>query len=269
MTTRKIKVLVSGACGKMGTEVVKAVSKEADMEIVALVDICDALELHATTLLEEQAKHITLESDLQAAIDKAKPDVAVDFTNPASVYENTKILLKNKVRPVIGTTGLAESQINEFKQLAEESNVGCLIVPNFAVGAVLMMQFAQKAAQYFNHSEIIELHHNKKLDAPSGTAIKTAQLMEKEQESFAVTNVDDKETIKGARGASTDKNIHIHSVRLPGLVAHQEVYFASPGQLLTIRHDSFDRVCFMPGVVLSVRKAMEQNELIYGLENIL
>ncbi|MGD9581809.1 MAG: 4-hydroxy-tetrahydrodipicolinate reductase, partial [Vampirovibrionia bacterium] len=144
-----------------------------------------------------------------------------------------------------------------------------LIAPNFAIGAVLMMEFSQRAAKYFDNVEIIELHHNKKLDAPSGTAIKTAELIEQSQEKFGSTNVDDKELMKGARGAVSEKNIHIHSVRLPGLVAHQEVYLAGASQMLTIRHDSFDRKSFMPGVVLSIRNVMSQNTLIYGLENIL
>lgn len=269
MSETKIKVLVCGACGKMGTAVIGAVKEQTDMDIVALVDISDNLPDHADKLLNSKLNTLVLEKSLAKALNLSKPDVVVDFTNPSFVYEHTRTIIDNGVRPVIGTTGLTSVQVEELLQMLAAKKLGGLIAPNFAIGAVLMMQFAQKAAKYFDHAEILELHHNKKLDAPSGTAIKTAELMEQSQEIFGKSNVVDKELVSGARGAVSKKNIHIHSVRLPGLVAHQEVYLAGPGQMLTIRHDSFDRVSFMPGVVLSIRNVMTQNKLIYGLENIL
>jgi 4-hydroxy-tetrahydrodipicolinate reductase len=269
MSQEKIRVLICGACGKMGQAVVNAVRAESDMEIVALVDVSPDLPACIAKIYPDIKKEIVVDTDLRNAIHCAKPDVAVDFTNPAVVYENTSLYIENNVRPIIGTTGLSSSQLQEVIQNSKSKKLGGLIAPNFAIGAVLMMQFAKTASKYFDHAEIVELHHNRKLDAPSGTAIKTAELMTEAQEQFSTSNVDDKETIPGARGAVTNSNIHIHSVRLPGLVAHQEVYMAGPGQLLTIRHDSFDRVSFMPGVVLAIRKALSQNIIVYGLENIL
>jgi 4-hydroxy-tetrahydrodipicolinate reductase len=269
MCADKIKVLISGACGRMGQAVVKAVQEQEDMEIVALVDISDNLENFADKNLLNKSKNIVLNKKLKNALEQLKVDAAVDFTNPALVYEHTVTMIEKNVSPIIGTTGLTANQLQEIIKQSEEKNLGGMIAPNFAIGAVLMMQFAKKASEYFDHAEILELHHNKKLDAPSGTAIKTAELMGSVQKTFGKTNIDDKETLKGSRGGVSENNIHIHSVRLPGLVAHQEVYLAGPGQMLTIRHDSFDRVSFMPGVILAIRNAMSQNKIVYGLENIL
>lgn len=265
----KIKVMVSGACGRMGSEVVKAVSNQEDMEISGLIDICEDMKDKMSLILKNRLETVYFGNDLKKSMESSKPDVVVDFTNPTLVYENTHAILSAGVRPVIGTTGLSREQLKELTDLSRQNKLGGLVAPNFAIGAVLMMQFAKKAAQYFDHAEIVELHHNKKLDAPSGTAIKTAELMEQQQNNFGPSNVKDEELIKGARGAVSQKNIHIHSIRLPGLVAHQEVYLAGNGQMLTIRHDSFDRTSFMPGVVMAIRNVMKQNELLYGLENIL
>lgn len=258
--TEKIKVGVSGCCGKMGQAVINAVSQESDLELVAAIDVAN---------IGEQTGGVTIESSLEKALTHKQIDVVVDFTNPELVYEHTKLILEKGSRPVIGTTGLTEAQLDEIKNLSQQKGLGCLIAPNFAVGAVLMMMFAQKASKYFANAEIIETHHNKKKDAPSGTAIKTAQLMKEERSKFGEDNCAETETLKGSRGGVTEADIHIHSVRLPGFVAHQEVIFGAPGQALTIRHDSFDRISFMPGVVLSVRHVMKNNEFVYGLENIL
>lgn len=257
---QKIKVGVSGACGKMGQAVINAVTQEPDLELVTAIDVMN---------VGQETGGVIIEDSLEKALKTKQIDVIVDFTNPELVFKHSKLILENGVRPVIGTTGLTEAQLDELKKLSESKGIGCLIAPNFAVGAVLMMQFAQKASKYFCNAEIIELHHNKKKDAPSGTAIKTAQLMAQERTKFGLDNCAETETYKGARGGVGNADIHIHSVRLPGFVAHQEVIFGSPGQALTIRHDSFDRISFMPGVVLSIRHVMNNNEFIYGLENIL
>lgn len=266
--TNKIKIAVNGACGKMGQAVIKAVNAEEDLILVAATDI-----MHTGKDIGEVAENIpcgvTVESSLENALKTKEIDVVVDFTNPDLVYRNTKLILENNARPVIGTTGLTENQLEEIKKLSEQKASGALIAPNFAVGAVLMMMFSQKASKYFSNAEIIELHHNKKKDAPSGTAIKTAQLMTQERSEFGTDNCPETEMIKGSRGGVTESNIHIHSVRLPGFIAHQEVIFGGSGQALTIRHDSFDRISFMPGVVLSIRHVMNNNEFVYGLENIL
>ncbi len=256
-----IKVLVSGACGKMGKEVVNAVSEAKDTELVGAVDIVN--------IGEDIGNGIKISADLAEAIKALSPDVVVDFTQPSSAFANAKVILEAGARPVIGTTGLKDEEIEELKKIAKEKNLSGMIAPNFTTGAVLMMMFAQTAAKYFDNAEIIEYHHNKKKDAPSGTAVKTAQLMAQENADFAKGNVDDLETIKGSRGGIAPSNIHIHSVRMPGYMASQEVIFGSMGQILTIRHDSVERKCYMPGVMMAVRYVMDNNEFIYGLDNIL
>lgn len=256
-----IKVGVSGAMGKMGKEVVNAVCNSDDFELVCAVDVIE--------LDTEICKDVRIKGDLKAAIQIAKPDVIIDFTQPKFVFENAKICLENGVRPVIGTTGLSEEQLKTLKEMTEKNNLGCFIAPNFSTGAVLMMKFAQIAAKYFDNAEIIELHHNQKKDAPSGTAIKTAQMMAEENTSFSKGNCDETEIIPCSRGGKTNADIRIHSVRMPGYMASQEVLFGSAGQILSIRHDSVDRKCYMPGVLLAAKYTAEHNEFVYGLDNIL
>ncbi len=255
-----IKVAVCGALGRMGQEVVNAVKNAEDMGITALIDIA------ATG---QEFNGIKVENNLETALKSTKIDVIVDFTQPDSVFKNAITSINNGVKPVIGTTGLSEEQLSEIEKLSKEKNTGCLIAPNFTVGAVLMMKFAQMAAKYFKNAEIIELHHNQKKDAPSGTAIKTAQLMAQAQSDFATGNCEEIELVKGSRGGKFDSNIHIHSVRMPGYMASQEVIFGSQGEVFKIRHDSVDRKCYMSGVLMSVRYIYENNNFIYGLENIL
>ena len=196
-------------------------------------------------------------------------DVLVDFTQPKSIFENAKYCLNNGIKIVIGTTGLKDEEIEFLKKLSQEKNTGCLIAPNFSTGAVLMMMFARQAAKYFDNAEIIELHHNQKKDAPSGTAIKTAAMMAEVKDDFTKNNCPETETIEGARGGNSYSNIHIHSVRMPGYIASQEVIFGSSGQIMTIRHDSMDRKCYMQGVLLAVKHVAEKNDFVYGLDNIM
>ena len=247
-----INIAVCGANGKMGQEVIKAVKEADDMTLVARIDI-------------NNGEFATIKD----AKDSVNIDILIDFTQPKSIYENALYCLHNNINIVIGTTGLSDTQLDELKTLSEEKNVGCFIAPNFSTGAVLMMKFAQIAAKYFNNAEIIELHHNQKKDAPSGTAVKTAALMAEAKENFATGNCTETETIEGARGASSYNNIHIHSVRMPGFMASQEVIFGSNGQTLRIKHDSTDRECYMPGVLLAVRYINEHKSFVYGLDNIL
>ena len=248
-----IKVAVCGALGKMGQEVVQAVTECPETELVAKIDIASTEMYHHI----EDAARVT---DI---------DVLVDFTQPKSIFENAKYCLNNGIKIVIGTTGLTDEQIEELKKLSQEKNTGCLIAPNFSTGAVLMMMFAKQAANYFDNAEIIELHHNQKKDAPSGTAIKTAAMMAEVKEDFAKNNCPETETIEGARGGTSYSNIHIHSVRMPGYIASQEVVFGSSGQIMTIRHDSMDRKCYMQGVLLAVKHIAKNNDFVYGLDNIM
>lgn len=248
-----IKVGVCGALGKMGQEVVQAVTDCPETELVAKIDIASPEMYHT----------------IEAAHRVEDIDVIIDFTQPKSIFENAKYCLNNGIKIVIGTTGLSDEQIAELKKLSQEKNTGCLIAPNFSTGAVLMMMFAKQAAKYFNNAEIIELHHNQKKDAPSGTAIKTAAMMAEVKEDFAKNNCPETETIEGARGGNSYSNIHIHSVRMPGYIASQEVIFGSSGQIMTIRHDSMDRKCYMQGVLLAVKHVAEKNDFVYGLDNIM
>lgn len=248
-----IKVAVCGALGKMGQEVVSAVEASEDMQLVAKIDIASS-EMYRT--IEEAARVEEI-------------DVLVDFTQPKSIYENALYCLNNGIKMVIGTTGLTDEQIDNLKKLSAEKNTGCLIAPNFSTGAVLMMMFAKQAAKYFDNAEIIELHHNQKKDAPSGTAIKTAQLMAEANLDMAKGNCAEVETIEGSRGGTSYANIHIHSVRMPGYIASQEVIFGASGQILKVRHDSMDRKCYMQGVLLAVRHTFKENDFVYGLDNIL
>lgn len=256
-----IRVGVIGALGKMGQEVIKALTHADDIELVAAVDV--------NGIDRPVYQEVRIMGDLKSAIEITKPDIMVDFTQPKSVYENAIICLNNGVKPVIGTTGLTDEQIAELEKLTKEKGLGCFIAPNFTTGAILMMRFAQMAAKYFDNAEIIELHHNQKKDAPSGTAIKTALMMSEEKSTFEKDNCEEVETIQGSRGGKSYSDIRIHSVRMPGYIASQEVIFGASGQIFKIRHDSMDRQCYMAGVLLAVKHTSSNNEFIYGLEKIM
>jgi 4-hydroxy-tetrahydrodipicolinate reductase len=269
-----IPVVVNGAVGKMGREVIKAVASAEDMVLVGAVDRHpDYQGQDIGEVVGCGALEVPILSDLQSVLVLATQEkvqgVMVDFTHPDSVYDNTRSAIAYGVRPVIGTTGLSPAQIKDLGDFAEKASTGCLIVPNFCIGVVLLQQAAMQASQYFDHVEIIELHHNQKADAPSGTAIKTSQMLSELGKSYNSASVKETETITGARGGVTGDNIHIHSIRLPGLIAHQEVIFGAPGQIYTLRHDTMDRACYMPGVLLSIRKVTQLKSLVYGLEKIL
>lgn len=241
-----IKVGVLGARGRMGAEVVKAVTAAADLELVAALDLGDSLD----QLVSSSAQ------------------VVVDFTTPDSVMANLEFLIAKGINAVVGTTGFDDARVAKLKTLvAANPKVGVLIAPNFAIGAVLMMEFATKAAKYFESAEIIELHHPDKVDAPSGTAARTAELMSQARKDAKQPAAPDA-TNSGnpaARGGKVG-DIPVHSIRLRGLVAHQEVLLGGPGETLTIRHDSLDRAGFMPGVLLGVRKVLSNPGLTFGLE---
>ncbi len=242
-----INVGVLGARGRMGAEVVKAVTDAKDLNLVAALDLGDSLD----------------------ELVSAKAQVVVDFTTPDSVMANLEFLIGKGIHAVVGTTGFDDARIARVKSLlAANPKVGVLIAPNFAIGAVLMMEFAEKAAKYFESAEIIELHHPNKVDAPSGTAARTADLMSKARKSAGLATMPDATTssLDGSRGAKVG-DVPVHSIRLRGLIAHQEVLLGGPGETLTIRHDSLDRAGFMPGVLLGVRKVVENQGLTFGLEH--
>ena len=262
-----IRVIVCGAYGKMGREVLKAIHSDTQLSIVGAVDVkSDFTDIG--DLIGAGKTGIIVGNDLQTVINETKPQVMVDFTRPEVVMNNIRIAIKNGVCPVVGTTGLSDENRDEINDSCIQTKVNALIAPNFSIGAILMMKLSQDAAKYFPHVEIIELHHDQKLDAPSGTALHTAELIAKNRGYLQQGHPAEVEKLAGARGADFS-GIRIHSVRLPGYVAHQEVIFGGLGETLTIRHDSISRESFMPGVILACKHVLAANGLIYGLEEIL
>lgn len=245
----KIKVAVLGAKGRMGSESVKAISAADDLELVASLDLGDSLDL----------------------LKSSGAEVVLDFTHPDSVMKNLEFAISNGIHVVVGTTGIDSQRMDVIKSLlAKNPKVGAIIAPNFGLGAVLMMQFAAKAATYFESVEIIELHHPDKADAPSGTATRTAELISEARARAKKSAIADKTSsgLAGARGAKVG-DVAIHSIRLRGLVAHQEVLLGDQGETLSIRHDSIDRSGFMPGVLLAIRSVKTRAGLTFGLENVM
>ena len=242
-----IKVAVLGSKGRMGAETCRAISSAPDLELVAQIDLGDSL------------------SDLE----KSGAQVVVDFTHPDSVMKNLEFAISHGIHVVVGTTGFTSEKLATLKSwLAAKPAVGAMVAPNFGLGAVLMMQFAAKAARYFESAEIVELHHPEKADAPSGTASRTAEMITEARRDSRRAPMPDKTSsgLQGARGAKVG-DVPIHSVRLRGLVAHQEVLLGDQGETLSIRHDSIDRTGFMPGVLLAIREVTKRPGLTFGLEN--
>lgn len=241
-----IKVGVIGSAGRMGSESCRAIEAASDLELVARVTSADPLE----SLVEAGA------------------EVALEFTRPSAVHDNVRFCINNGLHTVVGATGLTDADLHELDELADDKGVGVFVAPNFALGAVLMMRFAAEAARFFDWAEIVERHHERKADAPSGTALRTADLMGQARNGPWSKPDGESETLEGARGGDAS-GVHIHSLRVPGSVAHQEVIFGAQGETLTIRHDSLDRSSFMPGVVLAIRKVVDLRGVTVGLENLL
>ncbi len=277
---KKIPVLVSGALGRMGSEVVRAISKAQDTFLVAAIDTSEAKQgLDIGTELGLAPMEVAVTSDLEGSLcsvsqqfckDPASPGaVLVDFTHPSCAFKHTRTAIAYGVNPVIGTTGLTPQQLQDLNQFAEKSDIGVAVIPNFSLGMVLLQQAAAAAARFYSNAELTELHHNKKADAPSGTCIKTAEMIEELGKSFNSEEIEEHETIEGSRGGLRPSGLRVHSIRLPGLVAHQEVMFGAPGEVYTLRHDTIDRASYMPGVLITVRKVRQMKGLVYGLERII
>lgn len=264
---KKVKIVIAGPRGKMGNEAVKMVTETEGFELVAVVDSRNNGK-KLSDLDVENTADVLIYEDMNECFTENEVDVLIDLTTPKFGRKHMEIAFQHNVRPVVGTTGFTETDVEQLRKIAEEKRLGAIIAPNFAIGAILMMKFSQLAAKYLPDVEIIEKHHDNKLDAPSGTAIKTAQLISEVRKAKDQGHPDEKEELQGARGADFE-GMHIHSVRLPGLVAHQEVIFGGVGQTLTIRHDSLHRSSFMPGIKLAVETVMQIDTLIYGLENII
>jgi len=242
-----IRVLVNGAKGRMGSQIVQSVRADAELELAGVADLGD---------------------DLRRMIRDTRAQVVVDFTTPSAAFSNASAIVEAGVHPVVGTTGFKPAEIQTLRERCLELKLGGLIAPNFALGAVLMMRFAAEAARYLPYVEIVELHHDGKAEAPSGTAIKTAEMIQAARPQAPKLQVESKELAPGARGAKAWV-VPIHSVRLPGHVAHQEVILGGLGETLRIRHDTISRESFMPGVLLGIKKVVGLTELVYGLEHVL
>jgi 4-hydroxy-tetrahydrodipicolinate reductase len=261
----RFKVAVTGASGKMGCAIIKGLSQFAEIQIVAAIDIQnigkDAGELAGISSLGVQVT-----DKLEQVLKEKKPEVVIDFTHKKAAQKNIPIILEKSIAVVAGTTGLNEEDLVEFDRLAKQNNTSMFLAPNFSLGAVLMMKFAREAGKYYTQGEIIEYHNDKKIDSPSGTAIATARNMTK---GFSGGEAREQYVSESSCRGGDFGGVKIHSVRLKSLVAHQEVLFAGTGELLTIRHDSFARESFIPGILMAVRKVQSWQGLKVGLEEIL
>ena len=275
---KPIPVLVSGALGRMGREVVEAVTNSDDCELVAAIDLneeCNGKNL--SSFFDIGESDIYLSNDLEGSLctvsqscrDEGLKPVLVDFTHPDSVYENTRAAMAYGVSPVVGTTGLSPDEIKELSIFSEKASIGCAIIPNFSVGMVLLQQAASVAAKFYDNVELIEMHHNQKADSPSGTCIKTAEMIEEYPKEFNKSLVNQSESLSGSRGGLRESGINVHSIRLPGLLAHQIVIMGSPGETYTIKHDTIDRKAYMPGVLETIKKIGNYESLVYGLEKLI
>lgn len=262
-----IRVVIVGAAGRVGREVVRAVTEQEDMKLVGAIDQA-FVGKDIGSLVGLDPLEVPVRNDLESVLQTTRPHVFVDFTTPLTIMGNIAAASRYGISGVIGTTGLTIENLEEIRGLAASSGANFIVAPNFALGAILMMRFAQQAAAYLPYVEIIELHHEQKMDAPSGTAIKTAEMITAGRRGAPPSIPQAIEKVKGSRGGEMD-GIHIHSIRLPGLVAHQEVIFGGQGQTLSIRHDSLSRESFMPGVLLAVREVLYRPGLTYGLEHLM
>lgn len=258
-----IRVAVTGAGGRMGREVLEAVlDNEPEFALVGAADPAFAGKRISKAF--GLKSEIVIEENIDKAISEGDADAVVVFSIPSAAMGDIRSIMKKGAVPVIGTTGITQENLKEIKSLSKKYSVGAIIAPNFAIGAVLMMKIAAEVAKHLPAAEIIELHHDRKLDAPSGTAIKTSEMIASARQRAYSAGGEN----PPARGGCFN-DIHIHSVRLPGLIAHQEIIFGGLGQTLTIRHDSYDRKSFMPGVLMALRKAKNLKDVIYGLEHLL
>jgi len=259
-----VKVVVQGASGKVGRVVINALCRESEMQVVGAVEL-NVSEDYLS--LPDNSGSVPFSSNLEYILTSCRPDVLVDFTIAQATMPAVRIATKQGVNLVIGTTGLTADELSEIARLALAHKVGAVVAPNFALGAVLMIHLAKLAAKYLDYAEIIELHHNLKVDSPSGTALSTARAMAAARGKPFKRPSEQKET-PASRGEQVE-GVTIHSVRLPGLVAHQEVLLGGPGQTLSIRHDTISRECYIPGIILAIKEVVKQQGLVYGLDTLL
>jgi len=261
----RVRILVHGALGKMGQEVLRAACHDPGVEPVAGVDVrADTTDL----TLPDGCSRIPVSPDLESALQHHHPDVLVDFSTAEATMPAVRTAVRHGVALVIGTTGLSTADIDEIRSLCQASKTGAVVAPNFALAGVIMTHLARIASRFFDYAEIIEMHHEQKLDAPSGTAMNTAREMVEARGRPFTHAAPARETISGTRGGQQE-GVALHSVRMPGLLAHQEIIFGAAGQTLKIRLDQISREAFMPCVMLAIRKAADLEEAVFGLESIL
>ncbi|WP_105956466.1 4-hydroxy-tetrahydrodipicolinate reductase [Apilactobacillus quenuiae] len=257
-----IKILLAGFTGSMGQKTINLISNNDDMQLSGV---------YSPHCVDDHSKYnLSNEVNIYNSLNQIDGDfdVWVDFTQPDAVYENTKFAIEHDIHPVVGTSGMSDEHQKELINLAKNKRVGGIIAPNFGLSAVLLMKFAGEAAKYFPDAEVIEMHHQDKKDAPSGTALNTAKIIGQNRDSSAVSADETKDNLSGSRGGTYD-GVHVHAVRLPGYVAHEQVLFGGDGEALTLRQDSFDRGSFMKGVKVAIQKVSNLDHLVIGLENIL
>lgn len=269
--TAKLRVAVGGINGRLGRAAARLILESEEFELVAAFGREDAAYLGA-----DVGQYVGAPSNGTKILDKLS--TVIRDCRPQIVFENSvaensvwvlKQCLESGVRPVIGTSGISESDVESIGELAAKHKVGALLVPNFSIGAVLMMEFARQAGEFFENVEIVEMHHTKKLDAPSGTAMHTVKKLAVSGKNYNEKEVEEHEMLKGSRGGLGSSGVRVHSLRLPGLISHQEVIFGAPGELLTVRHDSFNMDCFLKGIVLSLKYAEKLDRLVVGLDKVL
>lgn len=262
-----IKVLLNGAAGKMGLAMAQCILADPDLELAAAVDV-DRVGSDLGQLAEGKPCGVTIESDLARAIELSAPDVMLDFTDPGAVRAGVRTALSRGVACVVGTTGLSEADLAEADALARANGVGAIVAPNFALSAVLMARFAAEAVKYFPDYELVETHHDRKMDAPSGTALAMVRMMGENRTPHRQGRLDEYEELPGSRGGDY-QGARVHSIRLPGVVARHEITFGGPGQLLYIKQEATNRECFWPGVRLALLRVGEVKGLIHGLNDIM
>jgi 4-hydroxy-tetrahydrodipicolinate reductase len=260
-----IRVVIHGALGRMGQEVLKAVRADPQLEVVGAVEKTVKQEYLP---LDDSPSLVPYSSNLEFVLKQSHPDVLVDFTTADATMSAVPIAVKHHTNLVIGTTGFSSGDLALIDELAREWGVGAVVAPNFALGAMVMTHLAKLAAKFFDYAEIIEMHHEQKLDAPSGTALSTSKAMVESRGKPFISPPVKEETASGSRGSQYE-GIAIHSVRMPGLLAHQEIILGGPGQTLHIRHDALNRECYMPGIILAIKKVCGFKGLVYGLDKLL
>ncbi len=267
---RPIKLAIAGINGRMGRAIARAILANPEIELVGAFGRTNAAYVGQDigNLTSTPNTGVLISNEFKDLLNQSNPDVLLDFTQAESAVKTAELALDNGVRPVIGTSGISSGEIRKLAARASAKNLGAMLVPNFSIGAVLMMEFSRQAANFFKHVEIVEMHHTRKIDAPSGTAMATAAKLASSQKEFNCPEVKEKELLAGSRGGQTSSGVRVHSLRLPGLISHQEVIFGAAGEILTIRHDSFNTECFIPGILMAINGVVSLTGLVVGLENL-